>query len=294
VRESADGKRQPVGDAIPNYFPAVVSVETFFEARAAMDGRRTERATKQSERFQVWQGIAKCEHCGGAMHSVNKGVAPRGHTYLHCCNARKGLCKGKVVRMSQAEEVLRGALIRLDSLALVKDSSGAIAKTLRAVEGQLADKRRLLEAYEVQFEQNPESKTIGRVIVKAEAEIAQLEREQQALQADLAAESGIGWDTFMQRLDLVSYEGRARANALLKRLDVQVRIGPSGYAISQGGQFVFGMDYRDGEAGYLMPGFGGMSTFLPVSEVPRHSEREEASQLAGDAIEGQGQPAGEY
>lgn len=295
VQGAPKGQRINAGDPIPNYFPAVISSDTFYEAQAAIDGRRTAKATKQSTKFNIWQGIGRCERCGGAMHLVNKGIPPKGGSYLRCCNVRKGQCKAKSVRLDHAEAVFRGMLIRLDALALVKDSSAQIEKALKATVGKLSEAQKRLQALEERLIESPESPTIGRAVVRLESEVSALDRERDTLKAELAAEQGIGWDDFFKRLDLVSYEGRAKANSLLKRLDVIVMIGPSGYAVTENGSCVFAMDYREGEAGFVMRGFRGtLPTFVPVSEVPKISAAEDAYQTVYEATEDEGQADGEY
>jgi len=290
-RGAPRGKPINAGDAIADYFPVVVSVDTFYEAQAAIDGRRTAKATKQSATFNMWQGIAKCEKCGSNLHMVNKGTAPKGGTYLRCANTRKGVCTAKAVRLDQADAVFRGMLIRLDALSLVKGSSADIDKSLRSVEGQLADARRRLEALEKHLSESPESAAIGRAVARVESEVTQHEKEQRKLKAEKASEDGIGWDEFFQRLDVTSYEGRAKANALVKRLGVIVVIGPSGYMVTQEAKTLFGMDFRDGEAGFLMPSFRNkFAQFFPVSEIPYLDRAEEEAA----ARPSEGQPAGEY
>jgi DNA invertase Pin-like site-specific DNA recombinase len=290
-RGAPKGKKVNAGDAIPGYFPSVVSVETFHEAQAAIDGRRTSKATKQSATFNLWQGIGKCEKCGSNLHLVNKGAPPKGATYLRCANTRKGVCKSKAVRLDEADAVFRGMLIRLDALSLVKDSSAGLDKSLRALEGQLSDARKRLASLEQRLAEAPESEAIGRLLVRAEDEVKAHEKERRTLKAQQAAEDGISWDEFFRRLDLASYEGRAKANALMKRQGVLVIIGPSGYAVTQDGKTLFGMDFRDGEAGFLMPSFGRkLMQFFPVNEIPRLDAEEEAAA----AREDEGTPAGEY
>lgn len=289
------GKRLPAGDAVPGYFPTVVSVETFYEAQAAIDGRRTTKATKQSPKFNVWSGLAKCEKCGSALHLVSKGVPPKGGTYLRCANIRKGVCKAKAMRLEHAEAVFRGMLVRLDTLSLVQSSSAQIEKNLRATEGKLGEARKRLDALTEQLVESP-SAAIGKAVRRVETEVQALEAEREALNAELAAENGIGWDDFLRRLDLVSYKGRSDANRLLKRLGVVVMIGASGYAVTKGGEFVCAMDYRDGEAGYLVAsGFRGkLPIFVPVSEVPSFTDAADADEARYDELEDEGQPAGEY
>ena len=285
-------KRPDAGDPIAGYFPAVVSPETFYEAQAAIDGRRTARATKQSATGNVWQGVGKCEKCGSSMQLVNKGAPPKGGRYLRCGNTRKGVCKSKPVPFEHAEEVFRGMLLRLDALALVKDESAQLEKALRAAEGHHVTVSRKLEALDQRLNEAPDSPTITRAIVRAEGELSKAAAEVERLKRELAAENGIGWEEFLRRLDLSSFEGRMKANALMKRLGVLVMIGPSGYGITQNGKALFGMDYREGEgAGYWSPGFGGtLPTFLPVADIPTM----DASEYRDEAMESEGPMVGGY
>lgn len=248
VQVGAEGKRLPAGEPILGYYPAIIDESTFYQAQAAVSGRKIAGATKQSEKFNVWQGVAKCVHCHGAMHLVNKGKAPKGNTYLHCANARKGLCKGKIVRLDHSEEVFKYMLAKLNSLSLIQDSSGKITKELGEVEGRLGEKKGLLAEYIAQFVKMPTS-AVNMLISNTEQEVAKLEKDKEALLASLAAERVGSTKDFLERLDLVSYEGRHRANALLKRLKVLVYIG-TGYLVTEKDEALFVLAYRDGEVGY--------------------------------------------
>lgn len=292
---AAKGKPVKSGDPIPGYFPTVVSVETFYEAQAAIDGRRTAKVTKQSKKFNVWQGVAKCEKCGGAMHMVHKGQPPKGGSYLRCANIGKGGCTARHYRLAEAEAVFRGMLVRLDALSLVQDSSASLEKELLATEGQLAEAKRRQTAFRKALDKNSESETFQDAVIRVDGEVRDLRKTVQRLAADLAAEQGIGWQAFLERLDLMSYEGRAKANSVVKRQGVIVQIGPSGYLVTQDGEARFQMDFRDGHAGYLTrSGFKGQFlTFVSVDEVPSWAAAENADQDRQDATEDEGQPVEE-
>ncbi|WP_198320807.1 recombinase family protein [Azohydromonas aeria] len=248
--DPARKKRQPIGEPIKGYFPAVVSEAVFYEAQAAVAGRRVSQATKQSVKFNVWQGIGKCIHCGSAMHMVNKGKPPKGTTYIECSIGRKGLCEShRLIRLDHSEAVFRLMLARLDSMALVKDSGAKLARELKATEGRLLEQQEALAGY-MEMARNRQSKAVAALMFEAEDKIAELEREQERLRGELAAEDAIGFDTFMQRLDLETYEGRYRANSLLKRLNVLVFAGREGFMVSEAGRMLFGVAYQNGKAGY--------------------------------------------
>jgi hypothetical protein len=60
------------------------------------------------------------------------------------------------------------------------------------------------------------------MIADADDEIARLQREEVELERALAADAITNKEDFLARVDLSSYEGRARANELMKRLGILV------------------------------------------------------------------------
>lgn len=314
--DPARKKREPAGDPIKDYFPAIIPESMFYEAQAAIAGRRTAKATRQSVKFNVWQGVGKCIHCGSSMHMVNKGRPPKGFTYIECSIGRKGLCEShKLIRLDHSEQVFRLLLARLDSMALVRDAGAKLSQDLRAIEGRLLEQREKLAAYGEAFRAKP-SALLAQIISETEESIGQFERDRRGLLTELAAEDAIGFDTFMQRLDLDSYEGRSRANALMKRLNVLVFAGREGFMVSDQGKMTFGVAYREGKAGYLelspwhrqspedpqhVAAWKALNSAGPVhSALPEHAgpfayELDESrDQGRYDAIRDEGQPAGEY
>lgn len=242
VQVDDTGVRQKSGEAILGYFPAAVDESTFYQAQAAISGRRVSGASKQSANFNVWQGVAKCALCGSAMHIINKGKPPKGNTYLHCYQARKGLCAGKVVRLDKAEIVFKEVLTWLDDKSLIQDNSGKIGTEIVVNEARLTEKKDLLAKYLELFTESPTS-AVNALIVRTEHEIGELEKQGVALKSSLASEQTISKQDFIKKLDLVSYEGRNRANMLLKKSGILVYIG-KGYTIVveyQGRQEALGM-----------------------------------------------------
>lgn len=247
--QGGDGKRRPHGAPILGYYPPVVGEETFYLAQAAMDDRRIQKSTKQTKNFNIWAGIIKCAYCGKALHLVDKGKPPKGAKYLRCSNSAKGMCKAKVVRLDQSEAVFRQMLVRVESQALVQDNAIKIEKDFGVVSGKLSEKRELLGQYRDAL-QRRYSETVDDLAFACEQEVRTLDSESIRLKALLAAERILSHKDFLQRVDLESYEGRSRANALLKRMEYQVLYGV-GYFVTQGGVPQFALAYRDGRIGHI-------------------------------------------
>lgn len=253
VQVDASNIRQPSGPAIIGYYPEIVSESMFYLAKSAIEVRKVSGASKQSKDFNVWQGIAKCLMCGTAMHLVDKGSGPKGRKYLHCFKARKGLCEAKAIRLDFSEKYFAEILAKLDSLPLVRDSSQKIEKDLARVNAIISEKKVKLTDYVALFEAKP-STSVNDLISRTEQEIKVLEDEGETLFVALAEEEITDKSQFLAKLDLVSYEGRSRANTLLKRLQITVLIDSDYYVVHRDNEPIFYMGYfKDLDRIYCVP-----------------------------------------
>lgn len=133
-----NGRRQPEGEPITDYYPAAITPEIFYQAQEARALRRISKATKQgSSVFNIWQGVARCHRCGSPIHWINKGKPPKGGKYLQCYEARKGNCDMPMLRTDIAELAFKEILTKVDSLSLVQSSAASVRKTLVVREGKL-------------------------------------------------------------------------------------------------------------------------------------------------------------
>ena len=244
-----DGRRRPNGAPITGYYPSAVSEATFYQAQASIDARRVQKSTKQTKNFNIWAGIIKCAYCGKSLHVVNKGAMPKGRTYLRCSNTGKGMCVGKSVRIEQTEAIFKQMLVRVESQALVQDNALKIERDFGTISGRLSEKRELLGEYKAALKRRY-SETVDDLAYACEQEVKTLDAESERLKALLAAERIASYHDFLQKVDLESYAGRSRANALLKRMNYEVAYG-NGYFIMQNKIPQFALAYTEGKIGYL-------------------------------------------
>lgn len=212
------------GVPVEAYFPAVVSSVLWFEAQGAILGRKKACATRQTSAFNVWQGIAKCWYCNSALHCLPKG-RNKEH-YLVCSGKIAGICtKAKNTRLDASEEVFKELLAQVESLSLVQDDKAQTAKELTALEGKLDEQRQqhqeLGDAMARRWSQQ-----LDDLAFAAGQKLEGLFKEKAILESKLAQESLAEKDKnwFFNNLDLVSYEKRGQANALLKRLEITVTV----------------------------------------------------------------------
>lgn len=222
-----DGIRVPNGDPVQGFFPVIITPDEFYAAKAVREQRKTSKATRATATFNLWQGLARCAECKGAMHLLNKGNPPKGGKYLRCYNAARGVCKGtKQVPLPRSEEVFRELLAKVDSLSLVQTSAASIQKALAALKGREAEVSERLAELSAQLLSlgTKLPATLVQVVGTLETELAENRAQQEALQVDLQREQIVDKEDFFARLDLMSYEGRYRANALFKTLGLLIFI----------------------------------------------------------------------
>src|SRR5690606_27436104 len=72
-----NGKRFPVGDPLPDYYPAAISEETFLAVQERMKERTGRGGRSSNKTGNLFSSRLRCWHCGGPMHFQDKGTGPR-------------------------------------------------------------------------------------------------------------------------------------------------------------------------------------------------------------------------
>jgi DNA invertase Pin-like site-specific DNA recombinase len=214
-------ERVKVGEAIKGLYEPIIDETTFYDAQRATKARHIEGAGKQSSRFNVWQGILKCAKCGAALHQFNKEKGQR--LYLQCYEARKRKCDAKPIRMDRSEDVFKQLLTKVNSMSLVQSDARSLEAQLNETVGRIDEQQRLMKE-NLEFLRTRASTAIRTLVADCEDEIARLDKRQEELEQALAMDSITNKEDFFARLDVESYEGRAKANELLKRLTILVTV----------------------------------------------------------------------
>ena len=84
---NVDGKRQPLGDVIENFFPVVLDVD-LFKAVQSQRAKAVDFPKRQDDNnFNYLMGIAKCS-CGGSWRRMNKNSGAQAGYALYSCSNR--------------------------------------------------------------------------------------------------------------------------------------------------------------------------------------------------------------
>ena len=156
----ADGKRVPDGDAVKNYYPAIIDDELFYQAQLGKSQRRGAGAGRKGAGFtNLFSGIARCFYCRAPILFENKGGGPKGGTYLVCDGARRSRgCPSVRWRYRDFEATFLAFVEELDVEAIINERSQSekrktLEGELTALKGELSTVNDMMEKTYAMLEQ---------------------------------------------------------------------------------------------------------------------------------------------
>jgi len=85
-----DGRRVNEGPPKTGYYPAILNEKLFLDVQLARSSRLIKGAGRRGSMVpNLFSQIARCYHCGEAIHLQNKGELPKGGKYLRCYSSLK-------------------------------------------------------------------------------------------------------------------------------------------------------------------------------------------------------------
>lgn len=148
VESSEDGRRrrQPEGEPLDNYFPAIVDPGIFAKVQHIRKGRKIPAGKVAAKYSNLFSGLARCGVCGGPMHFEDKGPRPKGGSYLICSHAKRRLgCTSPRWKYPEAQAHILLNLLELDFRELFPALYTRSKEELSRLEGLLAIKEQALK-----------------------------------------------------------------------------------------------------------------------------------------------------
>ncbi|MBB1275816.1 recombinase family protein [Pseudoalteromonas sp. SR43-3] len=176
------GKREPTGEVIKDYYPAIIDESLWYKSQAGIKSRRigSTGSIKKGLTRNIFSGFISCE-CGSSVQFVNKGSSPKGGYYLVCSLARYGGgCKYTSHRYYYTQWVILIALQKLLTPYAKKPEDAA--KTM-SLEGELITLQKQIDELIQDIDENGFSTYISKAIRNKESRISEVSRELADIQA---------------------------------------------------------------------------------------------------------------
>ena len=228
------GKQQAVGDPIEDYFPAIISHDTFNLAQSRAEGRSVKSAGRKGETFSnLFTGLIKCGTCGGSCLLRSKYSKVRGgYKYLRCTNSlEKAGCTAPAWRYDEFEAAFVRFVreVKFADVFLGSDSGSKITKleahkaTAKTKITELSEKyTALLSQFETELPEPLKAKLLERSL-QLDAEIeAQLKN---IADIELAKTELLSEDFEKEQADfLSSYEAFEKTQDTVKLREIRYKM----------------------------------------------------------------------
>lgn len=237
-QKQGTGKRDliPAGDPIHDYFPAIVSRETFEQCQRITEANTTRKGRKGKLFTNLFTGLLKCSDCGGPVHLLNPGIdkrakVPKSVNYIVC---KKGKftreCILKRLRYDDFEAAMLRAIQEINLADVLNENNPLeqLIKQIRAIETKIEKNKNLLENFRQSFR---ESGNLPSFMIEeannAENENKALEIERTELQAQTSQLNvyNANIDNALEELkNNGTYETRAKINLVLHEIIKTIKI----------------------------------------------------------------------
>lgn len=213
-----DGKRAPVGEPIPNYYPVVLDEETFMRAQAKAD-RSGRFPGRRDASLKNWlQGLLKC-NCGHSFVRKNKdSKAQPGYARYYCTARNRGVtrCPGAnagELEMAVLSVVSLVAPAYFQGTARMEDLKAKVDVLEVDVSAARQTRDRFVEAIGSSKAAIPALVTR---LNEAEAEVVRMEKALSSARAELADLSGDYETVFANIVKAVEHVDSLDARAALR------------------------------------------------------------------------------
>lgn len=233
------GQRFPDGDPVKDYYPQIISEETFNLAQVALRSRLQGAAGRKGKNYSnLFSGFTKCGYCGSTMRYLDKGPEPKGGRYLVCANSQNGMgCVNRTWSYPKFETVFLTFVRELDLRSLVggvkvADEAKQLRDEINSRQESIHSNQKKIATYFDQLEANPAltDMMLGRANELA-VQNAELEKQVEARRVRLESLQADGSDVSDEELNRMigmfqSGQGDRfaladRIRSLVERIDVK-------------------------------------------------------------------------
>ncbi len=218
------GKRQPVGDPIPSYYPKIIDEELFYRAQNGMASRKIKRGRRGTEVSNLFTGLLRNTVDGSSMVLLNKGSGPKGGKRLISSAALRGEngAHRASIRYEPFELQMLTWLGGLDEAAVISAPDTASGrKELATVDGMLVDTKDRIAKVQARMVNGPsdEFDNLLDVLEQLKRRAGELQAQREELQAKIhGSQAGTfqAYRTAWQRMTEAPDDQRERVRSRLR------------------------------------------------------------------------------
>ena len=219
------GKRQPTGEPIIDYFPAIIDEQLFYQAQQAKASRRGKQGRRGTGVSNLFTGLLRNTIDGSSMVLVSKGKdGSRGGKRLTSSAAirgENGACR-YTIRYEPFEQQMLTWLGGLDGATVPSDpDSTSSEKELAAVDGMIVDVNDRIAKIEARMVDGPSDKfdSLLNVLEQLQEKVSELESHREELKGKVhgsRADTFQTYQTAWQRLREVPDDQKERVRSRLR------------------------------------------------------------------------------
>jgi DNA invertase Pin-like site-specific DNA recombinase len=246
-----DGKKQPDGDPIQNYFPAIIDEPTFYRAQLGLSQRLNRGAGRKGAFVSnLFSRATICAYCRSPMKFENKGLPPKGATFLVCDGAKRGLgCKIARWRYDHFEASFLAFVREVDLEQIVHSDDEArkrsiLESIIAALQGeQTAIKQQMDKTYELLSMAGSATNFVAQKLKQLQDRLSAVDaelREKEQERTQLGSATNQFYDSRDQIKTLIeqlqsrqgdeTYKLRSQIASKLRSLVTTILVAPLGHA----------------------------------------------------------------
>lgn len=188
-----EGKREPVGDAIPDYFPAAIDERTFYQVQGAITGRKLPRGKQEAKVTNLFVGLLRDARNGQSCIVVNKGKKSRGPKIVNRL-AAVGEAEFLAFPYDRFEATVLSLVTEIDLTAVMPRKAGRLgAQITEAAEDVVAIEQRIAEIKAKTKQKNRSVSALLDLLAESDQELTDAKERLEALRRQQAspAEDGL-------------------------------------------------------------------------------------------------------
>jgi len=209
-----DGKRIdiPLGDIIKDYYPTVISEDTFIQVQQSF--KKTQKGMVAKNFANLFSGICKCPSCGS---TLSYGRSLRAQPKLRCKNKddRRG-CKQTNINYIPIEETLIKQLAGLDYSKLNGRNFSNLVKDIDLLDHQSDEIEQIISNFNKVLSTTSNTKRFAEINELIENKYTELEALSEKRNNLISVRSNYD-STAVQQLNLTNKEDRQKYNVFIKQ-----------------------------------------------------------------------------